>query len=896
MALDQPRVDTERKWQAMLERAPAWLGLVFVILMVLAISVMSGVPADTRDVSGPWTVLSPAQRGGAIIELPGLFAHQGYDGNARVLLEREVTSSGGPEALWIDTPMYAARVLWDGVEISRSGDPDRDGHANRTSESLFVQLPPAEAGTIHRLGLDIRGDYGKGGVVGRMLVGPTASIHSAASTLEVERLSLALGLCLLAFLPLAIATRSRRSAYIYYGLFATSLAAMSYAQSNHVYEILPQAIDNLRLQRLVLGPLAPLMLAFLASYVYGAPRKPEKYFLVVGVTLAILGVVIPADGLYAVETVADMTLLIGIPWYAVLIWQAARSYDRANVGFLFLTFLPIAYGAVSEISLTHGMRGGSSHLFASSLLFVGGCGVALLLKDAQAAERHARLVEGSVDAMVCIGPEGTLIDLNPAAERMLGDGAFGRNILEWVVDEDRPLARAHMSRSNLAYDRAEFRLGLDEELVVESLATPMRPQMVLLVLRDVTQRRKIDQGMLHAARMETVGILLGGIAHDFNNMLGTLLAHVGFLQATLADETALQRVDRMESTIARASQLTRRLLTVARGTGADLGPVDILRVCQGAVELVVPTLSTGVTLEVDVPEGLPPAHADAGDLEQVLVNLMVNARDAVDGEGNIRLVAREFQVGPGGRGVALMVEDNGPGVPEAMRVEMFRPFVTTKRQGTGLGLAVASQILQDHHGRIWHEPRPQGGARILLALRHADTVHEAPAPLPDGRKVMLVEDEKVLLEDFSKALALAGYAVTSFSSPIDAAGHLEEDKPDIVVTDVVMEGLNGLILAARCQARYPDVPILVVSGFIPEIDIPELENGTWHLLHKPVRSARLVSVVGKLRRRAERAQRGELDITRVSYLFPPLEDLSSNSLGMNRPAAVRSGDIRSADR
>ncbi len=886
---------TMRQWTSVLERTPAWMGLILVLTMVLSISLTSRTPRDTQDISGPWTVVSPAEQGGSTVELPGLFGHQGYDSEARLLLEREIESTGQPTALWIDTPLFATRVLWDGAEISRSGDPDQEGHAFRTTESLFVQLPAASQGTLHRIGLDIRSDYGKGGVVGRMLLGPTASIHRAARTMEVERLSLALGLCLLAFLPLAVATRSRRSAYIYYGLFATSLAALSYAQSNQIYEVLPWAIDNLRFKRVVTGPMAPLILAFLASYVHGAPRRAEQYFLVAGATLSLLGIFIPSSGLYAVETVADATIIVGIPWYAILVWQAARSDDRANVGFLILSFIPIAYGAVSEITLTHGLRGGSSHLLVSALFFVGGCGVALLLKDAQSAERHARLVDGSVDAMVCVGPNGGLIDINPSGARLLGSDALGRNILEWVVDEDRPLARAHMSRARTASDRAEFRLNLDDELVVESLATPMRPQMVLLVLRDVTQRRHIDQGMLHAARMETVGILLGGIAHDFNNMLGTLLAHVGFLQATLEDEPSVNRLNRMESTISRASQLTRKLLTVARGTGSDLGPVDIQRVCDGAVELVMPTLSASVKLELDLPADLAPAHGDAGDLEQVLVNLLVNARDAVDGEGNIRLVARAFQVGLGGRGVALMVEDDGPGVPEEMRAEVFRPFVTTKRQGTGLGLAVASQILQDHYGRIWYELRPEGGSRFMLALRHADTVHEAPAPLPDGRQVMLVEDEAVLLEDYSHALTLAGYEVSSFSKPLAAAAYLEEHQPDIVVTDVVMEGMNGLILATRCQARYPEVPILVVSGFIPEVDIPELENGTWHLLHKPVRAARLVAVVGKLRRRAERAQRGELDITRVSYLFPPLEELTSHSLGMDRPPPWER-DITPSDR
>jgi DNA-binding NtrC family response regulator len=153
---------------------------------------------------------------------------------------------------------------------------------------------------------------------------------------------------------------------------------------------------------------------------------------------------------------------------------------------------------------------------------------------------------------------------------------------------------------------------------------------------------------------------------------------------------------------------------------------------------------------------------------------------------------------------------------------------------------------------------------------------EAPAPLPGGRKVLLVEDEEVLLDNYAHALRSAGYEVTACHSGGEAWKFLQKSPPNILVTDVVMRGISGLELATLCRELYADIPVLLVSGFIPEGSIQARNDGTWHRLDKPVRAARLVSTVGRLCRRAERAARGELDITQVTYLFPPLDELTSS--------------------
>ena len=867
-----------RDWREALFLAPAWLAIALLLFVTVSISAGSLSPRVQR-LTGDWVgkIEAGDRSWSKVVAYPGLLQRQGVPSSSLVRSARGVQVDGPePMALWVDAPCCALIANWDGEEVGRSGNPMAFGAHDRRLGSLLAIVPPTEPGSEHTIELVLRGDFGKGGITGNILFGPADDVFRAASAQETQRLALALGLSLLAFLPLTVAAgRRSRSPYLFYGLFASCLALQSYAQSNAGSDLIGTAEAALRLQRVAGGALAPLMIGFLFAYVYGDIDRYVKAFLAIGVTLALAGLVTPAGWLYGLEIVQDITLALGIPWFVYLLFQGVRRKVPGAWLLVGLTLLPVMFGVIWEIILTHGMRTGQSQLFEASLLMVGGTGAALMLKDALVSARHEQLISSSVDAMVVVGESGLISDANPSAEAVLGP-CIDRNLLEYVEAEDHPVVRAHIQRGRKGGDRVEFRLSPEIEGVVESLATPLDPDITLLVLRDVTQRKHIDRSLIHAARLETVGLLLGGIAHDFNNMLGTLLAHVGWLQVRIDDAPAQDRMERMESTIDRASQLTRRLLTIARGSSAELGAIDLAAVCRNAVELVEPTLGSNIGLELQLPPQLPPVHGDAAELEQVLVNLLVNARDAMDDGGRVRLAVRAFQLQDGARGVCAMVEDNGPGVPDEVRSEIFQPFITTKGRGTGLGLAVASQVARDHHGRIWHEERPGGGARFLLALRHADAVDQAPAPLPEGRSVLLVEDERVLLEDYSTALRNAGYDVTAMGDPAQAASWMLGRKPDILVTDVVMDGLSGLELATLCSHRYPDVPVLLVSGFIPD---DNLAYSTWHRLHKPLRAARLVSTVGHLRRRAERAERGEMDITRVTYLFPTLQELTAERVG-----------------
>jgi PAS domain S-box-containing protein len=861
-----------------------WTGIVLLALLIVAVCIPIGRGGATADLQGEWELVSvDGEPAVGTIRLPGLFGPQGIAEEAHVVVRRTVVI---PEddvfrSIWLENPQYAIRVWWDGEELGGVGDPGRDGREWRSDESALIPLPrePGE----HDVRLEIRGDYAEGGLTGRMLLGTRRELRTISRQADADKLGLALMLALLGIVQLVIASRApHRHAHLWFGVFATALAIWAFSQTDTVASVVPDLPTLIRIRRVSLPFVPAGGAAFLAAFVYSGPRRLEAALLVVGVALSVPGLLLPVDWLYTLEKAQDVFLVGCTLWACWIAFDGGRRRVPGIRLLLLSAFPPLLVGTIGSILTSHGLAGGATYLFPAFTLFVGGMATSLSLRYADEAERHERLLAGSSDAMVSVDATGTVTDVNPAARALLG-ASTGMTLFSWAAPEDHGLLRAHIERGISMADRAEFRVGREPDpKVLESIATPLDATTTLLVLRDVTKRRQIDQGMLHAARMETIGVLVGGIAHDFNNMLGALLAHVGVLQGTLAGTPHQARLDRMESTIERASQLTRRLLTVAGGTSADLAPVNLVTLVKNAIDLVEPTLPDDVSLRWDGPDDLPQVLGSPNDLEQVIVNLLVNARDAVGQRGRIQVWIRAFSLPSGARGVCVAVDDDGPGVPAGKREEIFEPFVTTKppNKGTGLGLAVAAQILRDHHGRIWVEPRPGGGARFLFALRHADSADELTAPLPEHRDVLLAEDEEPLRDSYAQALQAAGYRVTACASGHEAARQLMVRRPAILVTDVVMPGLSGIEVAQQCNARYPDVPVLLVSGFIPDRTLAPLEDGTWARLDKPVRSARLVSTVGRLCRRAERAGRGAPEITDVRALFPSLLDLTGEMLGL----------------
>ncbi len=364
---------------------------------------------------------------------------------------------------------------------------------------------------------------------------------------------------------------------------------------------------------------------------------------------------------------------------------------------------------------------------------------------------------------------------------------------------------------------------------------------------DISRRREVEEQLLHSQRLEAVGRLAGGVAHDFNNLLQAVTTHVRTLAAVRDDETAFEsRLAEIEDLVRRGAQLTRQLVIFARRETTRPEILDLSDVARSACTLLGRLLRDEVALNLEIADTELPVRADRSELEQVVLNLTLNAQDAMSEGG--RLTVRTTQVDGAAR---LVVEDSGHGIPDAILDRVFEPFFTTKpaSTGTGLGLSVARGIVERAGGEIELEPRAGGGTRatVTLPLMPQPAPEETarrPAPRTgsqDGGRVLLVEDEDGVREGLAEALRTVGYAVTTAADLSAARNALDGGPFDAVLSDMVLPDGSGVDLIRHVHATHPDSGCILMSGYaadaIGSIDI-ESGHGTV-FLQKPFGLGRL---------------------------------------------------------
>ncbi len=346
---------------------------------------------------------------------------------------------------------------------------------------------------------------------------------------------------------------------------------------------------------------------------------------------------------------------------------------------------------------------------------------------------------------------------------------------------------------------------------------------VVVTTRDVTEQVRLEEQFLQAQKLEAVGRLAGGVAHDFNNLLTVILSCTELLQDQ-AQGQAAEYVGEILLAAERARGLTRQLLAFARKGVVAPGPVDLTAQVRASERILRRLVGEDVQVKVDLQAPLWPVYCDAGQLDQVLLNLVVNARDAMPGGGTLTITTRDV---PGQSGapdqVSLVVKDTGVGLSPEVRQHLFEPFFTTKPsgKGTGLGLATVHGIVQQHGGRLQVESVPGQGAafEVLLPRSHVRAVAleagpEAPRS-PAQERILLVEDEPMVRHLAENALLGAGYRVVPAADGESARRLLGDPELDLdlVVTDVVLPGADGLKVAEYARQERPAIPVLFTSGY-----------------------------------------------------------------------------------
>ncbi|PTV96533.1 phospho-acceptor domain-containing protein [Rhodobacter aestuarii] len=376
--------------------------------------------------------------------------------------------------------------------------------------------------------------------------------------------------------------------------------------------------------------------------------------------------------------------------------------------------------------------------------------------------------------------------------------------------------------------------------VLELRSNPIPQGGFATIHMDVTESRATQSQLLHAQKLETVGQLTGGIAHDFNNILAVIIGNFNILMRELAEVPPLQaRAERGLSAANRGAALINRLLTFSRRQRLAPEDVALETLVRGMEDLLQSSLGSGVTLITDLAEDLPAVRVDPGQLENALMNLAVNARDAMEGAGQITITTRAAEPGF----VDLTVADTGSGIPPEIAPQVLEPFFTTKPvgKGSGLGLSMVYGFVQQSGGTLTLDSSPGKGTRVTLRLPVSP--ERAPvvmAPAEAGEACILaVDDDADLLEITADQLRGMGHVVVTAPDGATALELLQEiPEIDLLYTDLAMPGLDGQTLAARAHDLRPDLPVLFTSG-APGKAGADLPN----LLRKPVPEEVLAAAV-----------------------------------------------------
>ena len=377
------------------------------------------------------------------------------------------------------------------------------------------------------------------------------------------------------------------------------------------------------------------------------------------------------------------------------------------------------------------------------------------------------------------------------------------------------------------------------------------------IFRDVTVAKRLQEELAQAKKTEAIGLLAGGIAHDFNNLLGVIFGRLELAkQRPDLTESLEKDLEQIEKAARRSADMTRQLLTYARKQAALTEELDMNTSITSLVPLLRRLVDEGVELSLQLAPDLPQVLLDPSQLDQILTNLTSNARDALGGQGSIRIgTAWE----PAGDLVVLTFEDTGSGMDEATQSRLFEPFFTTKKlgHGTGLGLATVHGVVYQNHGEISVTSQLGKGTffRITLPAFHGHALSKKRVETVTGeqptrkRTIFVVEDEAEILEFVTLSLQAWGHHVTAGGTAEEALRLLQNhEKPvDILVTDIMLPGMNGKELAARFKAKFPALKTIFMSGYSGDV---LAEAGVLpqdlHFLQKPFDLAQLKAQIDDL--------------------------------------------------
>jgi PAS domain S-box-containing protein len=498
-------------------------------------------------------------------------------------------------------------------------------------------------------------------------------------------------------------------------------------------------------------------------------------------------------------------------------------------------------------------------------------------------ERYRAFFDHAEDSLcdVEITPDGCFLclDINPHAEAVMGTTAAAIRGLtpEQILGPEAggritAALRRCVAENGLRYE--EMWQTVRGPRLTDTIMVPLRAPdapsgpyaRILCSMRDITDRRRLENQVAQGQRLQALGQLAGGIAHDFNNVLQAVEGGASLIARRAEDPDAVRRLTRsVLDAAARGSSITRRLLTFTRGHELRSEAFDAVTLIQGLCEVLASTLAANIAVRIDLPEDLPHVQADKNLVETALVNLATNARDAMPRGGTLTLGARAETVDDAtnapaslqpGTYVCFEVSDTGHGMDAATLARATEPFFTTKPrgQGTGLGLSIARGFAEQSGGAlviasvrgegtkisIW---LPQAARTAGSAARPDDPGEAEPPARDDARRVLVVDDDPLVCKTVSETLQTAGYVTFCAGDGAAALPMLRQaGEVDLLLTDFSMPGMTGVDLIKEAQRLRPELPAILMTGYAGDVEGLSSEataNARFVLLRKPV-SARVL--------------------------------------------------------
>lgn len=498
----------------------------------------------------------------------------------------------------------------------------------------------------------------------------------------------------------------------------------------------------------------------------------------------------------------------------------------------------------------------------------------------QERELLAETVEQSTERIAIVGKDMAIQYANAAFATSAGTSRarlIGRSLFDFVHPVDaaeRPADAVSAGRGWQGRGRWPEPDGSPGEEMISIAPVRCSAGEIrhwVLMKRDRSEETRLELQLRQSQKMEALGTLAGGVAHDFNNILASIFVYVELTsQAIGADHPAQGDLGSVLKAADRARELVDQILTLSRRGDARWKNVRLDGLIIELHELARASTVAGVEVDLDLDHGLPIVRGNRSQLYQVLLNLITNAVQATPSPGRVH-VAAAAQLSPEGiPGVLIEVRDEGPGVPKEIAERIFDPFFTTKPvgEGTGLGLSVATGIVESHEGRLELLNPGQPGAHFHVWLPEStvnddeETEAISPGELYGWGRVVLVEDEPDLARLLYRRLTEYGYDVEAYSGSVQALEAMRKDgAPDLLVTDQTMPRMTGIELVRRVRAEGLEMPVILMSGFAPGIGndvLRELSIGA--LLAKPFRPETLMAAAGRLIRAAEGSIAGEIGL------------------------------------